>query len=94
MSELNKVFEQQCLDVLSYSRLPIHDDLAKPWTEMQLMATWDINEKVIVPAALKDPSASPSAEEWREMYRKLVEEVSQGLSIRMDLIVAVGKKVG
>lgn len=94
MSELNKVFEQQGLDVLSYSRLPIHDDLAKPWTEMQLMATWDIQENVIVPAALKDPSASPTAEEWREMYRKLVEEVSQGLSIRMDLIVAVGKKVG
>ena len=93
VSELSKIFEQHGLDVLSYSRIPIHDDLAKPWTEMQLMATWDIQENFIVPAALKDPSASPNAEEWREMYHKLVEEVSQGLSIRMDIIVAVGKRV-
>lgn len=93
VSELDKVFKQQGLDVLSYTRLPIHDDIAKPWTEMQLMATWDIHEKVIVPAALKDSNASPSADEWREMYRKLVEEVNQGMSIRMDMIVAVGKKI-
>ena len=92
MSELDKVFGQQGLDVLSYTRLPIHDDLAVPWTENQLMATWDIHEKVIVPTALKDPNASPSAEEWRDMYRKLVEEVKQGMSIRIDMIVAVGKK--
>ena len=93
VSELDKVFKQQGLDVLSYTRLPIHDDLAKPWTEMQLMATWDIHEKVIVPAALKNPNASPSAEEWREMYRQMCEEVNQGMSIRMDMVVAVGKKV-
>ena len=92
MSELDKFFKQQGLDVLSYTRLPIHDDLAKPWTEMQLMATWDVNEKVLVPAALKDPSASPSAKEWRQMYGKVVEEVNQGMSIRMDMIVVVGKK--
>ena len=93
ISELSKIFEQQGLDVLSYSRIPIHDDIAKPWTENQLMVTWDAHEKVIVPTALKDPSASPNAEEWREMYRKLVEEIGQGLSMRMDMIVAVGKKV-
>ncbi|CAD6582664.1 MAG: hypothetical protein ASARMPREDX12_000999 [Alectoria sarmentosa] len=92
VSELDKFFKQQGLDVLSYTRLPIHDDLAKPWTEMQLMATWDVNEKVLVPAALKDPSASPSAKEWRQMYGKVVEEVNQGMSIRMDMIVVVGKK--
>ena len=56
------------------------------------MATWDINEKVLVPAALKDLKASPSAEEWREMYHNIVEEVNQGMSIRMDMIIAVAKK--
>lgn len=93
MSELDNVFKQQGLEVLSYTRLPIRDDIAKPWTEMQLMASWDINEKVIIPAALKDPKASPTAEEWREMYRKMVGEVSQGMSIRMDMVITVGKKI-
>lgn len=60
---------------------------------MQMMATEDTMEIVLVPAALKDPKASPSAEEWREMYRKVDEKVSQGMSIRMDLTITVGKKV-
>ena len=60
---------------------------------MQLMATWDIHEKVVIPAALKDHEASPSAEEWREMYQNMVEEVNHGMSIRMDMMVTVGKKI-
>ena len=74
--------------------MPIHDDIAKPWTDMQLMATWDINEKVLVPASLKDPSSKPTVEDWREMYRRMEEEVNQGMSIRMDMVVCVGRKAG
>ena len=79
---------------MAYDRLPIHNDIAKPWTEMQLMATWDINEKVLVPASKKDPSAKFSAEDWRDMYKRMVEEVHHGMSIRMDMIVCVGRKTG
>ena len=93
MSELDKVLKQQGLDVIAYTRYPIHDDLAKPWTEMQLMASLDMSEKMFVPAAANDPNASPSADEWGELHNRTVEEVRQGMSIRMDMIVAVGKKI-
>ena len=93
MSELDKTFEQHGLDILSYTRLPIQDDLAKPWTEMQLMATWELVEKLFIPAASTNPKVLPGAEEWREIYGKMVEEVSQGVSIRMDMIITVGKRL-
>ena len=92
ISELDKLFTKHGLQVLSYRRLPISSDIAKPWTDMQLMATEDILEQAIIPSCSRDGSASPSPDEWREMFQNVVGESKQGMSITMDMVVVVGRK--
>ena len=92
MSSLDQVFESNDLSVLAFSRLPIHNDLAKPWTEMQHMATEDIIETLFIPASANNLRSKPTPEEWRNMYKDSVEEANQGMSIRMDMVICAGRK--
>ena len=39
---------------------------------------------------VKDSGGDPQA--WTELYTKAVEEVRAGASIRMDMVIAVGRK--
>ena len=89
---LDQFFERADLSVLTFDRLPIHDDLAKPWTEMQLMGFEDLIETTFIPAASDDPSVKPTAEEWRNMYKDAEKATTQGMSIRMDMIICAGRK--
>lgn len=56
------------------------------------MATGDILETMFIPASLNDPSAEPTAEEWRNMYKDAEKATRQGMSIRMDMVICAGRK--
>lgn len=72
------------MTVLANEHYPIRDGIAHPWTLMQLMT---IAEQI----RLIDPPRE-SADDWWKGYRDAAEEVAQGVSIRTDMIVAVGRK--
>ena len=89
---MDKLFSQHGLNVLDYQRLPIDSVLAKPWTDMQIMALEDVMENSIIPAGLKDSKESPTAEKWRDMLRLLFQRCQKGMSITMDMVFVVGQK--
>ncbi len=90
--EMEKLFSQHGLNVLDYQRLPIDIVLAKPWTDMQIMALEDVMENSIIPAGPNDSKESPTAEKWRDMLRLLVQRCQKGMSITMDMVFVVGQK--
>lgn len=81
---LDKFFARRNMTVLANEHYPIRDGIAHPWTLMQLMT---IAEQI----RLIDPPRE-SADDWWKGYRDAAEEVAQGVSIRTDMIVAVGRK--
>ena len=91
---MDSLFAKHGLTVIDLDRMPIGDDMAKPWTRMQIMAAEDIIENAIIPAAEKDSEASPTAERWREIFEGLAKRCQDGMSITMDMVVAVGRKGG
>ena len=92
---MDKHFRAHGLDVLTYFRVPICNDLAKPWTDNQLMGTRDIIEHFVIPSLAKSgQDADPmTADRLRELFDKYAVECQQGLSVKMDMLVAVGKKL-
>ncbi|KAI9683049.1 MAG: hypothetical protein M1822_006242 [Bathelium mastoideum] len=91
VSELDKLFEGHKLKVLDYKRLPIGQHMAKPWTEMQVMANRDFIENDVIPSIGGNP-ALPSAERRREPMREVDEECQKGLRLLMDMVYIVGQK--
>lgn len=90
---MDELFSQHGLNVLDFQRLPIDSVLAKPWTDMQIMALEDVMENFILPAAGSNYSKnSPTAEEWRDMLGLVVQKCQKGMSITMDMVFAVGQK--
>ena len=64
--------------------------MAKPWTEMQVMANRDFVENDIIPST-QGNSALPSADTWRKMLRGVDQECREGLRLLMDIVFIVGK---
>lgn len=78
--------------MLHYDRFPILDDIAKPWTEMMLMGIEDSIATMTKLSQDQSESGAPSMQQWRDVFDKAAEERKQGVSIRMDMISAVGRK--
>ena len=91
ISELDKWFAQNGLQVHAHLRLPIRDDLAKPWTENVIAGLGDTVEYWI-PSLVEDGRDSLLAQEWRGMLNDMVLECRQCASFRVDMIVVVGRK--
>ena len=89
---MNNLFREHGLTVLGYHRIPVRDDITKPWTDMQMMATKDLVENYLIPAKEMGRVDGPTAEEWREILDGLGQEVREGMGMIMDMIVAVGRK--
>lgn len=87
---MDDLFTRHNVEVLDYKRLPISDELAKPWTDMQLMANRDFVENDIIPSCTE--SSTPSQKEWREVLEGVALECGQGIKITMDMLYIVGRK--
>lgn len=83
---LDKFFARRNMTVLAKEYYPIRDSIAHPWTLMQLMT---IAEQI----RMIDPPRE-SVDDWWKGYKDAAEEVAQGVSIRTDMIVTVGRKHG
>lgn len=87
---MDKHFARSAFDVVSYDRLPISNDIAKPYTDNILTAIGDVHKNAFLPSSTE--TASPNAQEWFDMFQGIVQECEPSTSIRMDMMIAVGRK--
>ena len=93
VSKLDKTFAEYGLESVRYIRIPIQNDIARPWAFAQLMGSAEVIEAAVMPMCLKNPDMSPNAEEWRESFKNMMEERQSGdVVTESDMIVVVGKK--
>ena len=88
LSNLDDIFRKNGLDVVDSSRLPISKDLRKASTDNFVVALEAIG--AIAPG--KDSNLLGTHEEFRRLFRKAVLETQEGVTISMDMTVAVGRK--
>ena len=92
---MDKIYAEHGLEVLQYICLPIQNDIAKPWGHVQLMGATEFVEAAVIPTCLKNPTLSPTADEWRVSLKEMIEErQSKNIYVATDMIVAVGRKTG
>lgn len=91
-SDIPHFLGQAKLTVVANERYPVRREYYKAWTDIQLMGCGELVETAVVPMTQKPGFDSPSAEEWRAMYRDLIEEVGKGASIVADNMVVVARK--
>ncbi|KAL8704725.1 MAG: hypothetical protein Q9225_008069, partial [Loekoesia sp. 1 TL-2023] len=72
------------LEVVNFQLYDIPDEIAHPWTHMHLLSVGELIKNV------KDSGGDVTR--WWNLYIKAIEEARNGASIRMGMVVAVGKK--
>ncbi|KAL9031755.1 MAG: hypothetical protein Q9196_000232 [Gyalolechia fulgens] len=72
------------LTVVDNKFFPIPDEIAHPWTHMHLLSVGELIKNV--------RDSGDNAQEWWDLYIEAIEEARRGASVRMDMVVAVGRK--
>ena len=88
LSNLDAIFGKNGLDVVDPFRLPISDELRKASTDNFVMAL----EGIGALTAGKNSALLGTHEEFRMLFGKAVRETQDGVTISMDMVVAVGRK--
>ena len=83
-------FARSAFEVVKYDRMPISNKMAKPYTDNILMAIEDLHKTAFLPSC--EENVYPSAQEWFDLFQDMVRECQPSTSIRMDMIIAVGRK--
>lgn len=89
---MDHLFQENNVQMLSYQRFPISDAIAKPWTGMMLMGIEDAIANMTEAYQDETEQGVPSLQQRRDIFERAAEERKQGVSIRMDMISAVGRK--
>lgn len=76
--------------MLFYQRLPIKDEIKKPWTDVQVTAAGEQIKNVVIPACKE--GEDPNPERWLQLLDGLVAESQQGQAHTMDMLITVGRK--
>ena len=81
-------FKSSNLELVDSFRLPPIDDLRKAYTDNYMVGMEELG------AIATDKSAAllGSHEEFQELPKKAVQETQQGVSLEIDMVVAVGRK--
>ena len=88
LSNLDDIFGKNGLDVVDAFRLPISDELRKASTDNFVLAL----EGIGAVAAGKDGALLGTHKAFRTLFGKAVRETRDGVTISMDMVVAVGRK--
>lgn len=89
ISELDDIFTSHGVEVLYSHRQTISDDLSKASTDNWLMGLEEFGN--VATARVVDGPLG-TREEFEGMYADMVRETTRGVSITMDMVVAVGRK--
>lgn len=89
-TQIDNLFIGHGLELCFYQRLPIKDEIKKPWTDVQVTAAGEQIKNVVIPACKE--GEEPSPEKWLQLLDGLVAESQQNQAHTMDMIIAVGRK--
>ncbi|KAL9601035.1 MAG: hypothetical protein Q9179_002996 [Wetmoreana sp. 5 TL-2023] len=81
---LDDLLRQEGLTVIENKYFQIPDEIAHPWTHMLLLSLGELVQNV------KD--SGDDAQKWWDLYVEAIEEARHGASVRMGMVVAVGRK--
>ncbi|KAI9708926.1 MAG: hypothetical protein M1820_003620 [Bogoriella megaspora] len=88
LSDLPGLLHEHKLEVLDRFRLPISDDLRKPSTDIFVIGLEAMGRL----AGERDGRLIGTSQSWEQLFHGLIEEVSSGVTISMDMVVALGRK--
>ncbi|CAD6591305.1 MAG: hypothetical protein ASARMPRED_005303 [Alectoria sarmentosa] len=89
-TQIDKLFIGHGLELCFYQRLPIKDEIKKPWTDVQVTAGGEQIKNVVIPACKE--GEEPSPEKWLQLLDGLVAESQRNQAHTMDMIVAIYEK--
>lgn len=90
-ASIDKLFLEHGFELISYQRLPIKDEMLKPWSDIGHTAAEEMIKKIVIPSCKE--GEEPTPEKWLQLFDGLVEETQQNQQAQnVDMIVAVGKK--
>jgi len=84
---LGSLFQRHRLEVIEDKRMRAKDELRKEMTDSLLMALSHVAQ-----IAVRDGSMIGTDKNWEELWTKAADEIGQGVSITMDMLVIVGRK--
>ena len=87
---MDHLFLRHGLELCFHQRLPIKDEIKKPWTDLQVTGAGEQIKNVIIPAWKE--GEDPTPEKWLQLLDGLVGESQQHQAHTMDMIVTVGRK--
>ena len=87
LSDLPGLLHKHGLITLDSFRAPISDDLRKPSTDNFVMALEEIGRL----ASERAPELLGTPREWEELFHGLIEDVGRGVTVSMDMVVALGR---
>ncbi|KAL9108138.1 MAG: hypothetical protein Q9227_007115 [Pyrenula ochraceoflavens] len=87
LSDLPGLLCSHGLTALDSIRLPCSDDLRKPSTDNFVMALEEIGRL----ASNRNPGLLGTPLEWEELFHGLIGDVGCGVTISMDMVVALGQ---
>ncbi|KAF2681130.1 hypothetical protein K458DRAFT_344400 [Lentithecium fluviatile CBS 122367] len=87
LGRLGQLYEQHGLEVVDYKKVIVKKELRSVMTVSLLMI-----HAHIARIAVRNGCMVGTDKNWEELWTKAGEEISQGVSLTMDMVVAVGRK--
>ena len=87
---MDQLFLRHGLELCFHQRLPIKDEIKKPWTDLQVTGAGEQIKNVVIPSW--EEGEDPTPEKWLQLLDGLVGESQQHQAHTMDMIVTVGRK--
>ena len=90
-ASIDNLFLQHGLKLLSHQRLPIVDEMKKPWTDIGITAAGETIKQIIIPSCKE--GEDPTPEKWLQLLEGFILEMHQNQQCQtVDMIVTVGRK--
>lgn len=87
IENLGKIFQEHGLELLEHKRMDVKKELRKTMTDSLLMTLHHVAR-----IAVRDGCMVGTDKNWEQLWIKAGEEIEQGVSLTMDMLITVGRK--
>lgn len=87
IENLGKIFQEHGLELLEHKRMDVKMELRKTMTDSLLMTLHHVAR-----IAVRDGCMVGTDKNWEQLWIKAGEEIEQGVSLTMDMLITVGRK--
>jgi hypothetical protein len=87
IEDLGKIFQEHGFDLLEHKRMDVKKELRKTMTDSLLMTLHHVSR-----IAVRNGCLVGTDKNWEQLWTNAGEEVEQGVSLTMDMLITVGRK--